>query len=71
MMNHLERRERILVALALYWCLHMIVQHVFDMQALIINEEWKNALILSIFFENMKLSYCNVLAFEKKYSIHQ
>ena len=47
MMDHLERR-RILVALASYWCLHMIMQHVFDMQTLALNEEWKTALILSI-----------------------
>ena len=30
-MDHIERRWRILVALALYWCLHMIMQHVLDM----------------------------------------
>jgi len=34
MMDHLERRGRILVALAFYWCLHMILPHVLDMQAL-------------------------------------
>ena len=55
MMDHIERR-RILVALALYWCLHMIVQYVLDMQALALNGEWKNALILSICFEGMKMS---------------
>ena len=32
--HHLERKGRIHVALALYWCLHMIVQQVFYMQAL-------------------------------------
>ena len=45
MMDHLERRGRMLVTLALYWCLHMIVQHVFDVQALAFNREWKNAMI--------------------------
>jgi hypothetical protein len=41
MMNHIERRGRILVALVLYWCLHMIVQHVVDMQTLTLNGEWE------------------------------
>ena len=45
MMDHLKRRGMILVALALYWYLHMIVQHVLDMQALALNGGWKNALI--------------------------
>jgi hypothetical protein len=33
MMNHIDKRGRSIVALALYWCLHMIMQHVLDMQA--------------------------------------
>ena len=65
MMDHIERRGRILVALALYWCLHMIVQHVLDMQALALNGEWENALILSICFEGMKMSDRSVWAFER------
>lgn len=54
----------ILVALALYWCWHLIVQHVLDMQASGFNEEWENALILAICFENMKISNPSVWAFE-------
>ena len=65
MMDCIERRGRILVALALYWCLHMIVQHVLDMHALALNREWENALILSICFEGMKISDCSVWAFER------
>jgi hypothetical protein len=65
MMDHIERRGRILVALALYWCLHMIVQHVLDMQALALNGEWENALILSICFEGMKMSNHSVWVFER------
>ena len=65
MMDHIERRRRILVALALYWCLHMIVQHVLDMQALALNGEWENALILSICFEGMKTSNRSVWAFKR------
>jgi hypothetical protein len=45
--------------------LHMIMQHVLDMQALALNGEWENALILSICFENMKMSNRNVWAFER------
>ena len=37
MMDHIDRRGSILVALALYWFLHMTVQHVLDMQALTLN----------------------------------
>jgi hypothetical protein len=40
-MDHLERKGRILVALALYWCLYMIVQHVLDMQALASHNTFK------------------------------
>ena len=54
MMDHLERRGSILVALALYWCLHMIVQHVLDMQALALNGGWEDAMIFSTCFESMR-----------------
>ena len=43
----------------------MIVQYVLDMQALALNEEWENALILSICFESTKMSGCSVWAFER------
>jgi hypothetical protein len=46
MMDHLERRGRIFVALVLYWCLHMVMQHVLDMQALALDGKWENALNL-------------------------
>ena len=60
MIDRTKRRGRILVALALYWCLHMIVQQVFDMQALAINGECENAMILNICLEGMKMSDHNV-----------
>ena len=64
-MDHIEiKRKKILVALALYWCLHMIVQHVLDMQALALNGEWENAMVLSICFEGIKMSDRSVWAFE-------
>ena len=52
-----EKREN-LVVFALYWCLHMIVQHVVDMHVLALNGEWKTAMILSICFESMNMSDC-------------
>ena len=58
-------REEILVALILYWCLHMIMQHVLGMQALAFNEEWENTLILSICFESVRMSGHSVRAFER------
>jgi hypothetical protein len=64
-MDHLERRGRILIALASNWCLHIIVQHVLDMHVWALNEEWRNAMILSIFFQSMKMSDRNVWTFEK------
>jgi hypothetical protein len=42
--------------LALYWCLYVIVQHIFDMQALALNEEWEDALICDISFESMNMN---------------
>ena len=65
MMDHIERRGKILVTLALYWCLHMTVQHVFDTQALALNGEWENAMILSICFEGTKMSDYSVWVFER------
>jgi len=34
-----EKRKKILIGLAMYWCLHMKVQHVLNMQALAFNGE--------------------------------
>jgi hypothetical protein len=65
MMEHLERRGSILAALDIYWCLHMIVQHVLDMQALALNVQWENALIFSNCFENMNMSDRSVWVFER------
>ena len=65
MMDPLERIGRILVALDLYWCLHMIVQHVLDMQALALNGQWGNALIFSNCFEKMNMSDRSVWVFER------
>ena len=66
-MDHLERTKRMFIALILDWCLHMIMimQHVLGMQSLVLNEEWGNALILSIFFESMKTSDISMWAFER------
>ena len=61
----MREEEGLLVALVLYGCLHMIVQHVLDMQALAFTGEWGNALILSICFEGMKMSDRSVWAFER------
>ena len=66
-MDHIERRKRNFVALALYRRLHIIMHHVLDMQALALNGEWENALILSnrsVCFEGMKMSNRSVWAFE-------
>ena len=43
----------------------MIVWYVLDMQALALNEQWENALILSICFESMKMSNRSVWAWER------
>ena len=66
-MNHLERRPMILVALALPWCLHMIMQHVLklNMQALAFNGQWDDALIFSNCFESMNMSDHSVWALRK------
>ena len=64
-MDYLKRIGRILDASALYWCLHMIVRHVLNMQALTLNGEWKSAMFLSIYFESMNTGDCSVWALEK------
>ena len=65
MMDHLDKKGRTLVVLALYWCLHMIMQRVLDMQVLASNGEWESALIFSICFETMNMSNRSVWAFER------
>jgi hypothetical protein len=34
-----EKSKKNLIGLAMYWCLHMNVQHVLNMQALALNGE--------------------------------
>ena len=43
----------------------MIVYNVLDMQALALDEQWEIVLILSIYFEIMKMRDRNVWAFER------
>jgi hypothetical protein len=42
----MERRERALVVLAMYWCFYMLIQHVLSMQALILGFELQNSALV-------------------------
>ena len=42
-----------------------LCRHVLDKQALVDNGDWKNALILSICFESMKMSDCSMWEFKR------
>ena len=65
MMDHRWQKRRDSCCIGLYWCLHMIVQHMLDMQALALNGGWKNAFIFSICFKSTKMSDHSVWAFGK------
>jgi hypothetical protein len=57
MMDHFDRSlGEVLVALTLYWCLHMIVKHVLEIQSLALNGEGKNGIHFSICFESINMS---------------
>ena len=47
----------------------MIKQYVLDMQALALNEEWENALILSNFFKSVKMNDHSVWAYERNVGV--
>ena len=65
-LDHFERRRGVFIALALYWCFYLIVQHVLSVQALALTREWKNTMVFSICFESMKMSNCSMWTFERK-----
>jgi hypothetical protein len=48
-----ERKRDLVLALGLYMCLYMIVQHVVNMQSLILKGEWEKFAIFSILWESM------------------
>lgn len=48
-----ERKRDLVLALGLYMCLYMIVQHVVNMQSLILQGEWEKFAIFSILWESM------------------
>ena len=50
----MEKRRRIFVLLlVLYMFLYMLVKHVVNIQALILQEEWEKLAILRLVYENM------------------
>jgi hypothetical protein len=48
-----ERKRDPVLALGLYMCLYIIVQHVVNMQSLILQGEWEKFAIFSILWESM------------------
>jgi hypothetical protein len=49
----MEERRTFVLLLGLYMFLYMLVKHVVDIQALILQEEWEKLAILSLVYENM------------------
>ena len=48
-----ERRRKFVLLLGLYMFLYMLVKHVVDIQALILQGEWEKLAILSLVYESM------------------
>jgi hypothetical protein len=55
-----ERKRDLVLALGLYMYLYMIVQHVVNMQSLILQGEWENFAIFSILWESMGREECSI-----------
>lgn len=49
-----ERRKNLVLALGLYMSLYMVVQHVVNMQSLILQGEWEKFVIFSILFGSLE-----------------
>jgi hypothetical protein len=52
--------------MALYWSLHMMVQHVLNIQALVLNGKWENSMILNICFNVMNWRNHSMWSYGKK-----
>ncbi|KAG0560309.1 hypothetical protein KC19_10G170800 [Ceratodon purpureus] len=48
-----ERRKRVVAVMVIYWCLYMIMQHVINMQALVVQVEWTNVAIVIACFQGL------------------
>jgi hypothetical protein len=48
-----ERRRTFVFLLIMYMFLYMLVKHVVDIQALILQGKWEKLAILSLVYENM------------------
>jgi hypothetical protein len=54
------------VMMVLYWCFYMIMQHVMNMQALILQGEWTNVAIFSICLQSLGFRDHIVWSFERQ-----
>jgi hypothetical protein len=61
-----ERRQKLVVMMVLYWCFYMIMQHVMNMQALILQGEWTNVAIFSICLQSLGFRDCTIWSFERQ-----
>jgi hypothetical protein len=48
-----REKKRFIIVLTMYWWLHLVMQHVSNMQELALNEEWETIMILNICFDAM------------------
>jgi hypothetical protein len=48
------------------WCLHMMMQHVLNMQTLTFNGGWETTMILNICFDAMNRTNCSMWSYERQ-----
>ena len=56
-----------MVMMVLYWCFYMIMQHVMNMQTLILQDEWTNVAIFNICLQSLGFRDRIVWSFERQY----
>ena len=49
-----ERKRSLVLLLELYMCLYMLVKHVMDIQAMLLQGEWKKVAILNSMYESLE-----------------
>jgi len=62
-----ERRRRLVLLLGLYMFLYMLVKHVVNIQALLLQGEWEKFAILSLVYESMGYRERSIWSQERMY----
>ena len=62
-----ERKKELVVIMVLYSCFYMIMQHINNMQALILQGEWMNIAIFSICLQSWGFRNQNIWSSKRQY----